>query len=496
MRPTLSNRLIKKLTFSFLLIILLAGLGYISTTIYFANKYFLETTQKLNAHVAEHLIQEKFQNSNPFLADGQVNKPLFGDIMHDMMAVNRGIEVYLLDEQGFIQYSVVLDHGSPNEPQKQVSLAPLLAFIENPGEQYLLGDDPRQPNQKKIFSAAPFSIEGKEGFIYIVLAGEEFSSARSSLLSSYFLKLGLGTSLLTLLFAALLGVLAVWYLTKNLREIIYASNRFKEGDLTYRIQDAEKADLSKLATTFNSMAETILTNIEKIRSVETLRRELIANISHDLRTPLSIMQGYVETLQMKKSSLTADETSKYLEIIQGSTERLSHLISQLFEYSKLEANQIEPEKEPFLITELINDIHTNYQVLAEKNKISLQLEVEDNIPLVFADISLVERAIQNLLDNAIKFTPENGEVVMKLVINNKEVEIMIKDSGPGIPESDQSLIFERYRQTKTGKEKSGAGLGLAIVKKIIEIHDSTISVFSKPNSGTTFTFTLPVYQLT
>ena len=108
----------------------------------------------------------------------------------------------------------------------------------------------------------------------------------------------------------------------------------------------------------------------------------------------------------------------------------------------------------------------------------------ENIPLVFADISLVERALQNLMDNALKFTPEGGEVVVKIEVENDAVEVTIQDSGPGIKKENQSLIFERYRQTKVGQGKEGSGLGLAIVKKIMEIHDSSIKVLSKPNEGT------------
>lgn len=309
------------------------------------------------------------------------------------------------------------------------------------------------------------------------------------------MRLGLGGSLLTLVFATLLGVLAIMYLTRSLRKIIYAAKRFQEGDLKYRIENAEKTDLSNVATTYNHMADTILSDIEKLKSVEQLRQELIANISHDLRTPLSIIQGYIETLHMKDGELSPEERKEYLNTITRSSERLSKLVAQLFEYSKLESNQIQPEKEPFLISELANDIHRNYSLLAEKQQIELNLNMTEKIPLVFADISLVERAIQNLMDNALKFTPKGGRVDVKIEAMNEHVEVTIQDSGPGIKMENQALIFERYRQTKTGQQKEGAGLGLAIVKKIIEIHDSKIKVFSKPNEGTAFSFSLPVYAM-
>ncbi len=254
-----------------------------------------------------------------------------------------------------------------------------------------------------------------------------------------------------------------------------------------------KSSEESVIDVFLEYIKPILEDIDKIKSLESLRTELIANISHDLRTPLSVIQGYIETLQIKDTELTKEQRIEYLKTINAGGERLSKLINQLFEYSKLEANQIKPKKEPFLISELANDIHRNYLVLAKQKNIELKLEMSEGIPLVFGDISLVERAIQNLMDNALKFTPEYGNVVVKIIAHEKDVEIIIKDSGPGINQENQALIFERYRQMKTGQQKEGSGLGLAIVKKIMELHNASIRVFSGPNEGTAFSFSLPVH---
>lgn len=480
---------------TFLCILLLVGATYMVTSVYFSKKFYEETTQKLNANVANHLIEEKFQNAAPFLEDGSVNKPLFGDLMHDMMAVNRGIEVYLLNIKGEILYSVVLDHSNPNEPAKTVNITPIKEFIAKEGDAYILGDDPRNPGEQKIFSAAAYNKNGHEGYIYIVLAGEAFQAVNQSLFSSYFYKLGTGTTILTLLFAGIIGWLSIWFLTKNLRQIIYHVNRFREGDYESRIANAEASDLSTLAVTYNQMAQTITQNIEEIKSVDVFRREIIANVSHDLRTPLAVMQGYIETLQIKKESLSEDEKTEYLGIIEKNIKQLTKLVSQLFEYSKLEAKQIKPIKEPFAITDLVYDIKSKYKVLAQEKNIELTAELVGNTPLVFGDISLVERAIQNLMDNAIKFTPKDGKIAVTVHHDNENVFVKIKDSGPGIKKEDQKFIFERFRQTESQQKSKGVGLGLAIVKKILELHNSSIKVISKPNQGSTFEFYLPSYSV-
>ncbi|MFK7951707.1 MAG: ATP-binding protein [Ekhidna sp.] len=491
----LTNRLMSKLGMMFFLLVVLMGVSYVFITIYLTNKHFEERSQKLNARLANHLIEEKFNGASPFLDDGEINKPLFGDLMHDMMAVNRGIEVYLLDNKGAIQYSVVLSHDDPNNPVQYVDLEPVNEFIKSDGGKYLLGDDPRDADRKKIFSAAKFSHDDREGYIYIVLAGQELDAVSSSLFSGYFMKLGIGASLLTMVFVLFLGLISFWFLTKNLRSVIDSVRRFREGDLNIRIENPERADLSILASNFNEMADTIEKNMEEIKSVDVLRRELIANVSHDLRTPLSIINGYIETLQMKKSKLSEVEKDKYLDIIKSSSEKLSHLVSQLFEYSKLEAKQIEPLKEPFAMTDLAMDLVAKYQVLGKTKSIKIGMDASPNIPLVFADISLVERAIQNLLDNALKHTPEGGEVKLKLLPSDRSVKIAISDTGVGIKESDQSAIFDRYRQTKREPARDGVGLGLAIVKKIMELHNTTIEVISRPNEGSTFEFYLPSYKV-
>lgn len=490
---TLTPKLVKKLWIAFILLILLMGASYIFITIYYADKYSHATAQRVDAHIADHLITEMFQNDSPFLEDGSVNKPLFGDLMHDMMAINQSIEVYLLDKTGEVLYSVVLDH-SVNAPSKSVSLAPIHAFIEAKGEEYILGDDPRNPGKQEIFSTAPFSIDGREGYIYIILEGQELQLVSNTLFGKYFSKLGIGAILLSMLFTVLIGLLSFWFLTKNLRLMTGTVRRFQEGDLDARIKNPEKSDVAVFAHSFNEMADTIVSNMDKMKSVDLLRRELIANVSHDLRTPLAILKGYIETIQIKKDSLSEKETQEYLQITHDNVDRLSNLINQLFEYSKLEAEQVSPVKEPFSITELSHDLIAKFKVLAEHKQIRLDLDNPMENNMVYADVSLVERALQNLIENALKYTESGGKVTLSIKRKGKNVEINITDTGTGIPLSEQPFIFDRYKQVDKSAKKQGYGLGLAIVKKIMDLHDTTITVLSKPKEGSSFIFNLPAYQ--
>ncbi|MGB6152009.1 MAG: HAMP domain-containing sensor histidine kinase [Pricia sp.] len=490
---TLTPRLVKKLWMAFIVLVLLMGASYIFITVYFANRHNQATVQRTNADVAQHVIAEKFKDASPFLNDGSVNKALFGDLMHDMMAVNQGIEVYLLDSSGTILYSVVLDH-TPSEPSKSVAIEPIQTFLKEGGKNYTLGDDPRNPGEQKIFSAAPYNVNGHEGYMYIILAGKKFQAISDNLMGPYFARLGIGAILLTMVFAAIIGLISIWFLTKNLRLITGTVRRFHEGDLSARIEEPEKSDIEVFAKSFNEMADSIVGNMDKMTSVDLLRRELIANVSHDLRTPLAVLKGYIETLQIKRDSLTEQEKDEYLQITHDNVDRLSNQINQLFEYSKLEAEQVTPVKEPFSITELSHDLIDKFRFLAEEKQIHLELDNPKENYMVFADVSLVERALDNLIENALKYTEPVGKITLSLHKKGKNIEINITDTGTGIPVNEQPFIFDRYKQVAKNAQKQGHGLGLAIVKKIMDLHDTTITVLSKPKKGSSFIFKLPAYQ--
>ncbi len=489
MASTLSNKLYWKISLIFLLLLFLLGMAYVLITSYSANLYFQEANQKLHGELAKYTVD----HTKTFREDGSVDTVAIQDIMHSMMIINPSVEVYLLDPKGEI-----ITYVAPYKKIKmeRVDLKPVNDFIIKKEEAFILGDDPRNPGGQKVFSAAPITVNDElKGYYYIILASEDQDTVTSGLFSSYILRVGANLFLVTLIGALIIGLLSVWFLTRNLRGIIQTVQRFKEGDMTARVLEKDRGDLSVLADTYNEMADRIVENIDDLKAVENLRRELIANVSHDLRTPLAIMQGYAETMLMKEETIKPEERKRYLEIILNSSEKLSKLVAQLFEYSKLEAKQIQPHKEPFFITELAQDVYSKYQILAEEKGIQMDLNMSRGLPMVFADIGLVERVMQNLMDNALKFTPRDGKVSINLLEDGKnQVKIKISDTGPGIPKEEQSYIFERYHKSTNAATNTGAGLGLAIVKKILEIHNSTIEIQSKPNQGASFLFNLPVYQ--
>jgi len=488
-RAKIGKSLYWRISASFLLILLLLGLAYILITTLASNRYYKETTQRLNAHVAESMLQEV----KPFV-DGKVNKEALGKIMHSMMAVNPTLEVYLIDPQGKILSFVVLDK---KVKLNSIDLEPVKEFIKAPGEKYIVGDDPRNPGHETIFSAKEVKENGDlKGYVYMVLASEKHENIAAALLGSYWLKVSTNAFIITLLAAFTIGLILIWFLTKNLRVILKTFSRFEEGDLQARIPEkGMRGELATLSTTFNKMADTILRNIDELKEVDSLRRELIANVSHDLRSPLAVIHGYIETLMIKDEKLNAQDRKKYLQIILDGSDKLKKLVADLFELSKLDANQVKPNKEPFFINELMADAAKQYNLIAEKKHIEIHSDISKTLPMVEADISLMERVIQNLLSNAIQYTPENGEVKLEVLQKDNTVKVNIENTGQGIPEDELPYIFDRYY--KVSKEKSGiegTGLGLAIVKKILDIQNISIDVRSKKGEFTSFSFALPQYS--
>lgn len=480
-----NNTLYWKISFGLLLLLVFLGTGYLWITGYTATRFLKEENQKLYGDIAAHTVQEVVP-----LVDGKVDTSAIQEIMHSMMIINPSVEVYLLDTTG-----TIITYVAPYKKVQltEVNVDPIKEFLATPDE-FIQGDDPRHPGEENIFSAARLEEEGNLiGYVYIILASEAQTAVTSSLFNSYML--GYGTKLfgITLFVALLIGLLALWFLTRNLRSVAQTVVKFKDGDYEARITQPMSGEFHDLKETYNQMADQIVENIEKIKSVESLRKELIANVSHDLRTPLAITRGYVETLLMKGDDLSRDKQKEYLETIFESSERLSRLVSQLFEYSQLESLQIEPQKEPFHIGELVQDVVARYQVLAWEKNITLEAEGFEELPLVYADVGLVERVFQNLLDNALKFTPDGGKITLELSPKDEVVEICVVDTGKGIPEGEKHLIFDRYKKAEVQSPLAAAGLGLAIVKKILDLHQSAIRVENRPQAGAAFQFNLPVF---
>lgn len=455
-----------------------------------ANHYSQEVNQNMNHDLAAHVAVMM----DTFIQGGVLNEEGLQDLVHSLMVINPSIEVYLLDTRGRI-----LSYVAPEKVVKldEVSLEPIREFLNKAAGsgRIIYGDDPRNPGEEKIFSAAELIQDQRlTGYIYIVLASQEYVSATNLVRGSYIMGLSIRTIVTILIASALVGLLALWFIVKKLNLIIRGIRKFRDGDLKTRIDVRSGDDLDQIGTVFNNMADTIERNIEELKGVENLRKELISNISHDLRTPISSIQGYAETLILKKNDISKEEEEKYLGVIYKNCESLQDLVTNLFELSKLQSNQVMLNKEPFSIGELVHDVANKYRLLSQKKGVSINTLVAKDIPVVEADVLLIDRVLQNLIDNAIRFCRDGDTINIELKsAASGRVQITIADTGAGIPQDHLPHIFERYfRKDERG---SSSGLGLAIVKRIIDLHQSSIDVMSTLGKGTSFRFSLPVANI-
>ena len=484
MKTKIFNRLYLQVSAIFLLVLFMFTAIALYISVQSSAKYSVEVNQRLNRNLATSTVEV----IQPLMKDEIASDEAIADIMHSMMVINPIVEVYLLDPDGKI-----LNYVAPEKVVKleSVNLEPIKEFIADPDHSIIYGDDPRNPGEFKTFSAATIIEDGElKGYIYIVLASQEYVSAAQTVIGSYILGLSIRSVIIILIISALVGLLAIWVITKKLNPIIDGIQEFKTGNLASRIEVESEGELDRIALVFNQMADTIEQNIRELEGVDNLRRELISNVSHDLRTPVASIQGYAETLILKEDNISDEERKKYHQIIFKSCGRLQRLVEELFELSKLETNQIELHTEPFSISELVYDIVNKYRILSQKKGINIDTVIAKNVPVVEADISLINRVLQNLIDNAMKFCREGDSI--KIEIDTKEpekVEVRVVDSGPGIKQEDLPNVFQRY--FKGRNDEHGTGLGLAIVKKIIDLHHSQIRVQSQYGKGAKFIFDLP-----
>lgn len=480
------NSLFWRISSIFLLILLIISGVYIYISVNTAERYFQETRQNLDIEIAAHIASE----NDCFVGDS-VNLDALKSVFHNVMVINPSIEVYLLDTAGKI-----LAYYAPNHTLKveKVPLDPIENFILNGGNDFLLGMDPKNPKKNKAFSAAKVTEEQQfKGYIYVILGGQEFENASQMVLGSYILRLGIRSMIIALITAVIIGFAAIGVIVRNIRRIVKVIRDFQRGDLKARIHLKSKSELQEFADSFNDMAETIVRNMDELKKSDKNRRELAANISHDLRTPLTIIRGYAETIQLKDDQLTSRERKEYLNTVLTGIDRMLKMVNELFELSNLEARDSKPELEIFSLSELLQDIKQKNQIKGRENNIILNLDCVSQLPPIKADIQMMEKVFQNLLDNAFNYTLSGGEIKIEVSMKkNQSIIIKIIDTGIGIEEDQLSKIFERYYRVKTntGYQK-GTGLGLAIVKKIIDLHGFKISVRSVIKKGTTFIISIP-----
>jgi signal transduction histidine kinase len=289
-------------------------------------------------------------------------------------------------------------------------------------------------------------------------------------------------------------VLMTW-LTGRIQRLRRAAGVLAAGRLDVRVDDRSRDDLGRLGRDFDRMAARLQALVEDLRGKEQFQRQLVANVSHDLRTPLASLRGYVETIGLRGQDMPAADYERYLRIVTDNVAHLDRLVDHLMQLSRLDSGQTRFALETFPLAELCEGVLARAEGAAAAKAITLACECPDDLPLVEADPLQVAQVLQNLVENGVKFGHRGGHVaVVARVTDDAHIEVAVRDDGPGIAPEMLPHIFERFYTGDESRSDKGqsSGLGLAISKKIVEGHGSTLTVESETGRGTTFRFHLAV----
>lgn len=482
------------------LLLLFLGFGALMTGVFVFvmrvshETYHLEFDQLANRQLAHQYVAASLLVREPPLTAHN-----FASSLRRITSINPNIDVYVLDARGEI---LAASAPGGHVVRQRVALEPLARFLDGRTELPLLGDDPTDARRRDVFSVALLSIpDCPAAYLYVVLNRHDEGSPAAGLKTTYAIGEGAGVVLAATVLAIAASILFLRLLTRRLgvlQESVekFRDSRFVESPILQEAGEDRAPDdeIERLRRLFVELAARIREQMHELQHTDEMRRELLANVSHDLRTPLTSLQAHLETLSIK-DELPLEERRTYLAISLQQCRRLIKLVEQLLELAKLDARQVTISPEPFQLAELVQDVVMKSSLVARRGGVALSVEQpKESIPLVVGDIALIERVIDNLVENALRHAAAGGRVTVRLTPESDLVRVTVHDTGPGIPEGERERVFDRfYRGDKSRSSESGhAGLGLSIARGILELHGRTIDFVSRAGEGTTFFFGLPI----
>jgi signal transduction histidine kinase len=462
------------------------GVLFVVVTYNATSDYYQGSTQLLNKDIAEHIAKL----SAPYSKDGIDHKKA-DSVFNSTMIISPNTEVYFLDTMGNVKYyyapdSLIKDRKVPVD-KIETYLSDHLHLIKN--------TDPRDPGNPKIFSAAPVMYQDQKiGYIYVILAGMEYRSVAEFVFKSQVGGWATKVFFIIILTTVIFSLLYTSRLQKRFNHVIRVLDQFKEGNLNVRFNIGERDEFFPIADAFNKMVAMLDSNFTRLKVLEDERKTFLANISHDLRTPLAVARGYTETLLIENNSNRQDQ-EEYLELILNKILQVEKLVLQLFELSRMESVNFTPQKEPFVFSEILQEIIKGAELQAKGKNIRINCDNCEDSTMIEADISMMERVVQNLLENALKYTNINGHINIELIRNAGQLILRLENSGPLLPAELLNWVNMDTGED-TIKRPKQAGLGLALVKRILQLHSFDFEVKSRDNTINCFIISMNSYKVT
>lgn len=440
------------------------------------------TSGSLVSVTASNTYQEANMMATDYLPDYFSEEVSLNEVRLQLSGMETHLDaaLWFVDREGRLLASAQSE-GLPPAPSQIQDFNP----AEAGNSQYLTGDYHGYFQEDVITVIAPV-IHGYSpaGYLLVHKSLDYVNEVQGLLMRAALI------TLLVIYFLSFIILLALeFFVYRPLRKITEAATQYASGNLDYEIPVRTEDEMGYLSASLNYMSS-------QLRDMEDYQKKFVANVSHDFRSPLTSIKGYVEA--MADGTIPPEMQKKYLGIILFETERLTDLTQDLLTLNEFDSKNLLLNKENFDIHEMIKNVAASFEGTCTQKKISIELLFASKQMEVFADKRKIQQVLYNLLDNAIKFSDPESTVTIETTERGDKVSISVKDYGIGIPRSALGKIWERFYKTdlSRGKDKKGTGLGLAIVKEAIQAHGENISVVSTEGVGTEFIFTLPRAQTT
>lgn len=432
---------------------------------------------RLETQTADKLYSQACQTASEYLPKYFFGTSAFTDVrsqldgFKDYTAAN----VWFMEADGTRITSATLD-GQPAAPKKISNFNP----AENGSSTYQTGNYHNYFNEDMITVIAPVTSGfSPKGYLLVHKPLSDLEKERDAIMFPIYITV-------LVIYILSFGILLAFqfFVQRPLQQITEAAKQYASGNLEYEIPLDSHDEIGYLSASLNYMSS-------QLRDMKDYQKKFIANVSHDFRSPLTSIKGYLEA--MADGTIPLEMQEKYFKIILFETERLTDLTRDLLTLNKFDTKNLMLNRTAFDIHEVIKTTAASFEGTCTEKRISIELLFASKTLPINADKRKIQQVLYNLLDNAIKFSPYNSQIVIETTERNEKVFISVKDYGIGIPKKDLNKVWERFYKSdlSRGKDKKGTGLGLAIVKEIIQAHSENINIISTEGVGTEFIFSMP-----
>lgn len=432
-------------------------------------------------------------------AQYQANPSQFGERLRQYTLYAPTVGLYLVDDTG----RVLASSGESRLfwSSYRIDLDIVRRALANGSDQPIFGDDPDAVGDKCLVAARPLDVHGeRRAWLYVVARTADQDTAPVHLLRNYAISGAVKFGLIALTVGVLLTMSIIALLTRPLAGLTRVAESIKEDGFASKFDIPVTSiphcgrhdEIGRLGRAFQQMLDRLRAEMQRVTQADSKRREMVASVSHDLRTPLTALTAQLETIRLKDRELSPDQQAQLYERALQNARHMKQLTDALAEVARLDNPEFRAEPEPMSLGELADDVVQRFHERAEAAGVRLEVDYPDGLPLTPLDAGLVERALSNLIDNALRVTPSGGRVQVLVRHGADGVRVEVSDTGPGVSPDEQQHVFDPFYQASRHRATRGSsGLGLAIVRRVAELHGGRVGLSSAPGHGSTFYMLLP-----